>query len=96
MKNSIPEYLSNKIEEIPEGILRGHLRESSAKRLMVLESLKVMEAGKGIVFSEEEFTSNFGKHGKISLVTYLRKNGLKKAGITKMNGRVYVYLRSKV
>ena len=65
MIGQIPEYVRSRIQDVPESVLNANkITESGAKKLMILESLKVMEAGKAIVFDKDEFYKEFGKYGK--------------------------------
>lgn len=97
MSNIIAPEISTRIELTPDFIEKTRcLRATTIKRANILAALKVMEGGKSIVYTVEEFLKEFGKSGVTSMKIYFKKNNLPKAHVAVANGKVYIFNRTKV
>jgi len=93
----IDDELQERMGTTPQHILisanRGLAGVRNAKIAVALKNMKV---GTSIIYTEKEFVSIFGKNGRASLTSSLKRMGVNKPSVSFNNNKVYVFNRGEV
>lgn len=97
VNEKIADDLQDRIGETPEHVLlTANKGTAGIRNAKIAVALKNMKSGTSIIYTEKEFLSTFGKNGKASLTTSLKRLGVPKPAVHIANGKVYVFNRGEV
>lgn len=95
--NKIDDDLQDRIGVVPEHVMMiANKGKAGVRNAKIAVALNSMKSGNSIIYSEKEFLSTFGKNGKATLVSALKKLNVSKPAVHTDNGKVYVFSRGEV
>jgi len=93
----IDDELQERVGTIPEHVLLSANKGMAGLRnAKIAVAIKNMKVGTSLIYTEKEFLSIFGKNGKASLTTSLKRLGVSKPQVHISNNKVYVFNRGEV